>query len=339
MNRIRERILRGLAIALLVLTGNGLSFYATASCVITKGGPDAAQVTFTLPPLIVSKDAVVGQILYTEELTSAQITVACDADGNIHQGYTGGLSDADLVTTSSLEGVYATGIPGIGFRAAWANFPNGTLGPENLITPWHMGSDMVKKRDAAYPITLHAAVQLVVTGPVSSGVLDTSKLIADWKYDDKVIGQLRFNSTTIDIKSNTCQLMENNITVPLATITAHDFTNNVSKVVSDDSFKIQLERCDAGIKVDYRFTTSGSTGVQDGDVLSIATGENAAEGIGIQILDSNDTVLQFDQDYTATGNTVQDQSVTIPLKARYIKTGTIKGGQVDAVATFEVYYR
>lgn len=104
MNRIRERILRGLAIALLVLTGNGLSFYATASCVITKGGPDAAQVTFTLPPLVVSKDAVVGQILYSEELTSAQITVACDANGNIHQGYTGGLSDADLVTTSSLEG-------------------------------------------------------------------------------------------------------------------------------------------------------------------------------------------------------------------------------------------
>ncbi len=56
-------------------------------------------------------------------------------------------------------------------------------------------------------------------------------------------------------------------------------------------------------------------------------------------MDNNDNVLQFDKSYTAVAQTTKDQSVTIPLKARYIRTGDVKAGQVDAVATFAVYYR
>ena len=77
----------------------------------------------------------------------------------------------------------------------------------------------------------------------------------------------------------------------------------------------------------------------DNNILHIAEGEGAASGVGIQILDKNDAVINFDQQYTAINSTSADEIVEIPLKARYVKTGEVKGGKVDSVATFEVFYR
>lgn len=311
---------------------------AWAGCSITSAGATPAEVTFTIPPIVVSSDAEPWTILYSQHLNSAAIKVKCSAKGNIYQGYTV-LSDADLVTNSALEKVYATNIPGIGFRAGWGNNTSSPLSSGNLISPWHLGSSTVNPGDGTYPITLNAGIELVVTGPIGSGLLDTSKLVADWKYDDIVIGQLRFTATSINVQANTCNLAEKNITVPLSSMTTSEFNSNFSDIVSDSRFQIQLEQCAANVQVDYKFTTSGSTGVSNGHTLNIASGSEAAEGVGIQILDSNNSILLFDKDYTAVAKTTENQSVYIPLKARYIKTGAIKGGDVNAVATFEVSYR
>lgn len=311
---------------------------AWASCSITSAGATPAVVTFTIPPIVVSSDAEPGTVLYSEHLNSAAIKVKCSAKGNIYQGYTI-LSDADLVTNISLDKVYATNIPGIGFRAGWGNNASSPLSSSNLISPWHMGTSKVNPADGTYPITLNAAIELVVTGPIGNGLLDTSRLVADWKYDNTVVGQLRFTSTSINVQANTCNLVEKNITVPLRPITTSEFENGVSNVVSDSRFQIQLDQCAAGVQVDYKFTTAGSTGVSNSHTLNIAAGSGAAEGVGIQILDSNNSIVLFDQDYTAVAKTTENQLVSIPLKARYIKSGTIKGGDVNAVATFEVSYR
>lgn len=50
-------------------------------------------------------------------------------------------------------------------------------------------------------------------------------------------------------------------------------------------------------------------------------------------------MLSFDQTYTAVSSTSANEVAEIPLKARYAKTGNVKAGKVDAVATFEVFYR
>lgn len=323
---------------LLLFCGVLITQSVFASCTISGAGIPA-EVKFTVPQLVVSRDADPGTILYTSEETSSSITVSCNADGDIYQGYNGGLLPGDERPDNPLKGVYETNVSGIGFRAAWANNTAATLTEGSLISLWHMGSSKVHQYDGTYPIQLHAVAQFVVTGPVYSGPVHSTILAADWKYDDRVIGQLRFSDVNVWVQSNTCDLVEKNITVLLSNITSSEFTDNVSKVVSDDSFKIQLNNCDAGIRVDYQFTSAGSTGVTGGNILNIATGAAAAEGVGIQIMDTNDNVLQFDKSYTAVAQTTKDQSVTIPLKARYIKTGAVKAGQVDSVATFAIYYR
>ncbi|MBE6431952.1 MAG: fimbrial protein, partial [Escherichia coli] len=83
----------------------------------------------------------------------------------------------------------------------------------------------------------------------------------------------------------------------------------------------------------------GSTGITSNNILNIESGSGMAEGVGLQILDSNNNVIAFDTEYTVIEKTTLNQNVNIPLKARYIKTGNVKSGLVNSVATFEVYYR
>lgn len=280
-----------------------------------------------------------GAILYSQTVVGSETTIDCDADGSIMQGYTV-LTSSDARTDNPVANVYQTNIPGIGIEAKWANNDSATLNAGNVITPMHLGTSTITAKDSTYMVTVKAQVQIVVTGPVSSGVIDASRLQADWIYDNLTIGQLRFSPISVNVTANTCSLIEQHITVPLKRIAVSDIVNGYSDIVTDDNFKIQLAQCGAGLKVDYKFTTAGSTGVSgNNDILNIASGSGAAEGVGLQILDSNNNVLKFDDEYTAATQTTDGQSLTIPLKARYIKTGTVKGGKVDSAATFSVFYR
>lgn len=308
---------------------------ASASCSIA-GGDEPSTSTITVPALTVNADEAPGKVLYSQEVSGDVISVPCTSDGEIRTGYTM-LTDSDERTDNPLTRVYQTNVTGIGVRMGWVK-DGQTITSGALVTPMHLGSSRTEPK-STYSIHSRAQVQFVVTGEVSSGDIDTSQLSADWLYDGVTVARIRVSPTTVIVQSNSCNLVEKNVLAPLSTIVASELANGVSRTVSDDSFKIQLNNCSAGIQVDYQFTTAGSTGVTDGNILNIATGDHAADGVGIQIMDSNDNVLQFDRNYTAVAQTTQDQSVTIPLKARYIKTGNVKAGQVDAVATFAVYYR
>ncbi|EBY1403774.1 type 1 fimbrial protein [Salmonella enterica] len=311
------------------------SFSCSAECEFDAG--NVSTTTFNIPSLVVNEDAQPGTILYSQTVIGGEANVRCHANGNILQGYTV-LTSSDERKDNPITGVYQTNVPGIGIEAEWANTASSSLGAGNLITPMHLGSSKVINTN--YGITVKAKVQIVVTGPVSSGVIDTSLLQADWIYDNLTIGELRFSPITVNVTANTCNLVEKNITVPLKKIMVSDIVDGYSDVVSDDRFKIQLVQCAAGIKVDYKFTTAGSTGVSgNSDILAIASGNGAAEGVGLQILDSNNNVLKFDNEYNVVAQTTDGQSASIPLKARYVQTGPVKAGKVDSVATFDVFYR
>lgn len=214
--------------------GAWFSQSAWAYCEIRTG--IVSGTDFSIPPLVVNSDAEIGTVLYSDDRTMPNIYLLCNEVGDIYQGYTV-LTDADHVANAPEASTYATNVPGIGIRAGWSN--NGrALDLSNLITPWHKGTSTVGAM--GYNFTLNAAIQIVVTGPVSSGTLDTSRLVADWKYDNLVVGKLRFSASSVNVQANTCTLAEKNITVPLMPISTNDFDNKLSAVVSDDSFRIQL---------------------------------------------------------------------------------------------------
>lgn len=333
------KTMKGYAGQYLLPAGLSLWFMVSpcqADCVFNTG--TASTTTFNIPALTVNEDAEPGTVLYEQTVIGGNINVRCHNVGApLYQGYTQ-LTSSDKRADNPLPEVYQTNVPGIGIQAAWANTASATLKKGNLITPWHTGT--AKTDNTTYDLAVKTGLRIVVTGPVSSGVVETSRLQADWKYDDLVIGRLRFSPITVNVKANTCNLLEHNITVPLRNIMISEIHDGYSDVVSDSRFKIQLEQCDAGLKVDYKFTSAGSTGVSgNSDILAIADNNGAAQGVGLQILDSDNNVIQFDREYSVATKTSDGQSFTIPLQARYIQTGTVKAGKVDSVATFEVFYR
>ncbi|MDN8571269.1 fimbrial protein [Enterobacter hormaechei] len=309
---------------------------AFATCTFTGGGSSGGIVTFNIPAVIqLEPDVQVGTIIYDASVESGEIAQRCDGYSvRVRRGYLS-LSDADA-REDVLPGVYKTNVAGIGIRvaASTTQFPSYT--EEDIIRPeTYLGT--IRSFSTNY--NFRATAQLIVIGEVEEGDLNTSLLTSHETYDNDVIGEIRFSPTSVHITTNTCNLADKNIYVPLETVNAHDFNGQYSDILTDSRFRIDITDCAAGTKIDYQFTSAGSTGVTDGNILNIATGDNAASGVGIQILDKNDAVLQFDQSYTAITRSQDNVPVEIPLKARYIKTGEVKAGKVDAVATFELFYR
>lgn len=332
---LRRSVKMFLLPVLILLAGGGFHS-ARAGCTFNGSSGVDAVVTFQLPPVIVvAPDTPVGTIIYDDSVESKEVAIDCSGEAQIRRGYLA-LTESDA-REDVMSGVYQTNVPGIGIRAASSNeqFPN--YNDEDLVRPMHyFGSIHGYSHSVS---TFRAAAQLVVTGDIKEGYLDTSRLAAQDTLGGVVIGEMRFSPTSVHITTNTCNLVDRNIYVPLKTVNVQDLNGQYSDILTDGSFKIEITDCAAGTKVDYQFTSAGSTGVTNGNILGIAAGDAAAAGVGIQILDKNDTVLQFDQNYTAITSTQDKVPVEIPLKARYVKTGEVKAGKVDSVATFEMFYR
>lgn len=311
---------------------------AFATC--TESGGDGGALTIQMPSLItVDADTPVGTVVFEGTQESSEVTIKCNSSGTEtrKKGYTI-LTDSDS-RSDVMEGVYQTNVPGIGIRVAASNSSTPEYTSKDIVIPYHFVSYMSGTTSMTH--VYRASAQLVVTGTPEEGDLDTSRLISEEKVGGALIGRITFAPTSVHITtvSHTCNLVDNSIYVPLKTVNPGDFDGQYSDILTDGNFKIELTECSAGTQIDYQFKSSGSTGVMDGNILTISNGDSAASGVGLQILDKNDSVLSFDKDYTAISSTSANEAVDIPLQARYVKTGDVKAGKVDAVATFEVFYR
>lgn len=330
MNEYRNGVFIVIALCLL----GALCRPAYATC--TFDGGNGGVTTFVLPPtILINPDDPVGTVIYDDKVESVEITLVCDdRDAQVRDGYTA-IVDADA-RENVLPGVYKTNVPGIGVRAAASTVQFPDFMTSDLIRPMHfVGYESNTHSTFRY----RTAAQLVIIGDVQEGYLDTSRLYSELTYDNVRVGGIQFSPASVHITTNTCNLVDRNIYVPLRTINSQDFDGQYSAILTDDRFKIEITNCAAGTQVDYQFRSAGSTGVTNGNILKIAEGDLAASGVGIQILDKNNAVINFDQEYNAISSTSDKAPVEIPLKARYIKTGEVKPGKVDAIATFEVYYR
>ncbi|MGT8858873.1 fimbrial protein [Enterobacter sp. 186315] len=319
-------------IALLVL-----SLFASplwAKCSFTSGSK--AIFIFNIPSITVPQDARPGTVLYSGNLTSANSRLDCTSSGKIWQGYKS-LYDSDYVSDNPLIGVYATNVPGVGIRATWVNTGSATFANGSYIKPYALGTSKVE--DMPYSLTFNALVELVVTGPVQSGDIDVASLQAQWVYDGTEVAVITFVGSTINVASTSCDLVEKDLVVNLRPINTDDFVFNAATGVTNDPFYIELANCNAGISVDLTFSSSGSSGLVDNYTLANSTGANMAQGVGIQMIGINKNIVEFNKAYIVKSKTVEGDSIRLPFTARYVKTGDIVPGLVNAIATFEVNYR
>lgn len=303
-----------------------------ASCSFTHN-TTTGVLNFTIPPITIPQDTAIGTVLYSEQGTSNRVRVRCTASGSIMQGYKN-ISDSAYMSNNPLTGVYATEVPGIGIRASWTNSGSASFASSGYIKPYTLG--ISKVANTTYSLYINAIMELVVTGPISSGILSTKNLVADWDYDGLKVAELSYSGSSVNVTSTSCDLVEKNLVVQMGSVFERDFLFGATP---GTTFNIQLVNCKAGLTVDFKLGSSGSSGLIDNYTLATIPGDNSAQGVGIQIVGINKTLMEFNKVYTVSANTSEGQSFTIPFTARYTQTGDITPGLVNAIATFEINYR
>lgn len=171
---------------------------------------------------------------------------------------------------------------------------------------------------------------LITLALVFSGFLATSVYATD--------GVINFTGEIID---SACQVDANsaNKSVSLGKIAASSFTG-VGSTATATSFQLVLAKCplaasSATIKFD------GASVAGDNSVLALTPGANVATGVGIQLSDSSQNIVNlFENSAPYTLNTGTDSTTNLDFTARYIATqAKVGAGSANAVAQFTVIYQ
>ncbi|WP_175746815.1 fimbrial protein [Burkholderia pyrrocinia] len=255
------------------------------------------------------------------------------------------------VTTGSAPGKYSTyptSVAGVGVRVKGAvSEGENDWWPQSInYGSWLTQNDFV----AASTLT----IELVKTGPITAqGVLsgEIAKTYSE-KHDFKIRSIVTNGAINIRPKVPTCAVETKQIDVKMSptgsNFTSRDF-GGVGGTTPERDFSIQL-KCSGGnpgTSTNAYVTLTDNSKASNRSKLLSLTPDSKASGVAVQIL-RNGTPLGFGPDSSdasnpnqwKAGSIPQGQGVfTIPLTARYIQTGTLKGGTANAVATFTMSYQ
>lgn len=233
-----------------------------------------------------------------------------------------------------MDKTYSTNVPGIGVRfyttAGWAG--DWELGPVNTdyLVPPNSSSRW------------RASIELIVTGPVSGGVL-TSLPSLDVSMRDCYGNNIQAHVTIAagsQISAGTCLVTTPSVVLNLPPVTASRF-NGAGATVGDTPLRVGLS-CSPGADVYITLTDSTDPGNQT-DRLTPARGSTAV-GVMMRLL-YHSTPVAYGPDSAIVGNINQwrvgtSSAVTeVPLTAQYISTGAVTPGVLTGLATFTMSYQ
>ena len=314
-----------------------LPIHAHSICVDSGFG----SVNINFPsPVTIQSDMAVGSIIATGTAThmltcivnSESITLY-PSESNISAGGSigGGLAD-----------VVPSGITGIGIR--WKN--GGTLNGNVTMTTKALNNTSQTLNINANTIglvnTLTEIVELVKTGPINIGNQTVSINPISVKQKGSVtnilgISAYRIYFNNITLRNAACTIEAQNQNISLGTVRTSNFSGTPSISDSITSFSINLKSCSKGTKV--KMTLSNANAVVGYTGTIKLSGGSSAQNIGIQILDSKNKPFALGTQKSIENN-VTTGFVSIPLKARYIKTSSspIIPGTANGTLNFTIVY-
>ncbi|MDX7987256.1 fimbrial protein [Xenorhabdus sp. 12] len=180
--------------------------------------------------------------------------------------------------------------------------------------------DKGKQAELAFVKTQH------LTGSGFIKPIEITARVSDLKIYSSTFEDINFIPSTCHLKNN------EDIIVKMDKIGTRDFSG-INSTAGEKPFDINLD-CNARtpIGIVLKATSSGSTD----NVLAAEQGNDAAEGVGIQVLYQDQPVI-FDSLIKLGISELGYYS--IPFKARYIQTaGHITAGKVNATATLYINY-
>lgn len=304
--------------------------FSWASCSPVDTPMPKNSIIVLPPELTVDRDAPVGTLLWDSGWSeTGEIALSCDMNSKRKLGYTKTLS----LSSSGNPGVYNSGVPGVGIKVLHY-FAQDTVGDEIVQSPpvEYAHGDIKAESKGKYK------VQLIVTGPVKSGITRFSSPLAYQEINGLVTDTLTLTNTSTRVNTVGCQLNDTAIFVDLGDHDQHEFHRGVGYTTSPQAFSIAL-LCDEGTKVDIKIEAqtaeSGETGI-----MALDEDNNSAKGLGIQLLRGDGTtpfVLNKQVYLTEARN---NKEIRIPFKARYYQISrSVTEGNANATATFTMTYR
>jgi type 1 fimbria pilin len=325
-----------------------VSAHANLTCEVASVNKAFSAGTISVPV-----NAPVGATVSTLAPAPFQLTCNFPASGSSDTSAT---LYSDFGTTSALAAgfsdVYQTPIPGLGvrytFNSSECAATDVTLvnGSARLTCPF---SGPLNGPIMSANVTVTST--LVVTGAIAPGASTLStmpKVTITYRTSDGGSSSWRKNPLYSGAASGvlthaTCSVNQANVAVIMPTADTRAFSSGVGSVAAPQPFSLLLS-CSTGAKVLLTLTDSVNP-ANRGTALQLRS-DSTAQGIGVQILKSDGTPVAFGPDSAAPGNinqwTVDDSpngSLQIPLTARYVRTGAVSAGSVNALATFTMSYQ
>ncbi|MDN4627786.1 MULTISPECIES: fimbrial protein [Erwinia] len=293
-----------------------LPFYSHAASCVLGGKPKATTGALTLA---VDPNVTIGEqlgIRFSKGFYGQTLVVGCTG--------TSPYRSASLLTASTtVDGAYETGIPGVGVMIGdlykpGQNIPYMTSLSQNLLTPWINKSEV--------------KLTFVKTGPITPGTTG-SKVYSNYYLNSESFATLTVNSLTIIQKSCLADTSSKNQTVNLGSPTRSEFNGVGSTATSSErNFSVILQCESDNIPVQVTFEPVGSS---DGEgMLTINDENDAASGVAVEVMDKNRTPLSFTT--ATTYHSAAEQRIEIPLIAHYKQTGEIAPGAANAAMTFTI---
>jgi len=302
---------------------------ATAAC----SGAASTNSKLTLPSTLSAKrNTAVGTTIYDSGWITDGTRAQVDCSGSY--AWTMGYASA-MTAVSGMTDVYQTGVPGLGIKIL---YDNGNPPGGGIPMKWARTSQTLSG-SARFTPWGYFRVQYIVTGPLASGTMNTPSPTASVAYGGVTANTVTFNRTSVNIVSTGCTVTNNDIVVDLPAVAASEFTAVGSKPASKD-FSLDL-KCDANVAVSYQIDGTAASGIPASNgVLAITGGAGQASGVGVQLLRNTTTAVPLGSKLSYITTATAAQSVSIPLTGAYYATALpVKGGTVNAVATFTLFYQ
>ncbi|NGX88726.1 fimbrial protein [Rahnella sp. Lac-M11] len=298
----------------------GFSLQANAGC--DTSAKSNSQVSFGT--ITVQKDLPIGAVIASVRnvvQNHGQI-MYCSSSGSISfkMLYGGGIK-------TSISHVYATNIPGVGISSYYY---------DKSIYYDSPSRDLSMPQKTVFYLN-ESIVELVKTGPISSGELDSGTVGVSYGNDAPTNYAISTSLINTRINAVQCSISNPSINVHLDDVLGADL-NNVGTTVKDKNFDIGLQ-CDASAKINIKLTGVQNTETSTLGVLQLSNAgrDDVAKGVGIQMLYDN-TPIELNKNMPL--KTSSGGQETFTFTARYYQTNsTVTTGSANATATLEITYQ
>jgi type 1 fimbria pilin len=314
---------------------------AYAACYV-RSGYKAQVINMKLGRVLVTPSSQVGDTLTTGQFPINQVS-------NIGSCSRGGSSIGRIMQGSptNFTNVWSTNIPGIGIRLYREAGSVSNFYPHDIR---FSGNTNVTLNGGYFKIDIVKTAAQTGTGQLTTGLY--TNYYMDGSGPGLPLLQSIVDANSLTIVTSTCNVDSGskNKVVNLDSVTAASF-GGVGSTQGEKAFDININ-CVGGVgenllpgsagqgivnvRFDYTQDPSNAPGV-----IKSETGANSASGVAVQLLTGSTTQPIKNGDAVNAGHTIPNQAntLTLPLKARYYRTGsTIKGGNIKSTAVFTLEY-